>query len=120
VASVTHELSREFHDGLVRGIEELARLGYDATYFRRMIAAQGGVGAARRLVLNDSPSYGLVRLGEMERLELSIEARVLLPRYEELFDRRVREKATRKLRQFGCDIEATVRATEELWYSSAR
>ncbi|TWP49148.1 hypothetical protein FKR81_26145 [Lentzea tibetensis] len=118
------DLSIQFHRDLVRGVEELVRFGYDGTFLGRMLAAQGGVATARRLIINNMPSYGLWRLSEIERMEMSVEAWVLLPRYESLFDKQLREKAARKLRQFGCDVAETVHALEQhvdtVWYGSAR
>lgn len=118
------DLSIQFDRDLVRGVEELVPFGYEVSFFRRMLAAQGGVATARRLIMNNMPSYGLWRLSEADRMEMSVEAWVLLPRYESLFDRQLREKAARKLRQFGCDVDETVRALEvhvdTVWYGSAR
>ena len=99
-------LRQRFAADMVRGIDELSSQGYDATYFRRMLANHGPIEAVRRLVMASTPSSGLWRLQELHRLDLSAEMWVLLPWYEPLFAPGVREKAERKLRQLGVDVSA--------------
>ncbi|MBY8850519.1 hypothetical protein [Saccharothrix longispora] len=100
------ELARRFAGDMARGIAELARLGYDAKVFQGMVADHGAVDAARRLVLDPRPSYGLWRLKELRRLDSSVEMWVLLPWYEPLFADVVREAAERKLRLLDVDVAA--------------
>ncbi|MEU4444562.1 hypothetical protein AB0K14_12330 [Actinosynnema sp. NPDC050801] len=99
-------LALHFHQDMARGVVELARLGYDATVFRGMLVEHGAVEAARRLVLDPQPSYGLWRLKELRRLDTSVEMWVLLPWYEPLFGPEVREQAERKLRLLDVDVDA--------------
>jgi hypothetical protein len=98
------ELRHQFAGEMVRGADELARLGYDASRFRRMIADHGAVEAARRLALDPRPSEGLWRLQRMHRLDMSVEMWVLLPWYEPLFDQAVLDQAERKLDLLGVDV----------------
>jgi len=102
------ELARLFGADMRRGIAELARRGYDATLFRRMIGEHGPVEAARRLVLDPAPSYGLWRLQQLGRLDMSVEMWVLLPDYEPLFSMEVREQAERKLRALRVDVDTEI------------
>ncbi len=97
-------LVTRFGADMRRGIAQLSTLGYDATYFRRMLGEHGPVEAARRLVLDPVPSYGLWRLKELGRLDMSVEMWVLLPWYEPLFSPRVREQAEKKLAALGVDV----------------
>jgi hypothetical protein len=99
-------LTQRFGADMRRGIAELARQGYDATYFKRMLGEHGPVEAARRLVSDPTPSYGLWRLHEMGRLDTSVEMWVLLPWYEPLFTPEVRTSAQEKLRALGIDVTA--------------
>ena len=99
------ELERRFNKDMVRGIAELAGLGYPATIFLRMLADHGAVEAAKRLVLDPQPSYGLWRLRDLKRLDTSVEMWVLLPWYEPLFDESVRDQAERKLRLLDVDVD---------------
>jgi hypothetical protein len=99
-------LTKSFGADVRRGLAELSGLGYDATFLRRMLDNHGPVDAARRLVM--APSDGLMRLKALERLDMSVEMWVLLPWYEPLFSKEVRDKATRKLRQLGVDVPAEI------------
>lgn len=99
------ELATRFTRELLDGVDELAKLGYNATYFKRMIAAHGGVYTARRLITDTKQSDGLWQLLQLDRLDMSVEMWVLLPWYEPLFDYPLREKARRKLRQLGVDVD---------------
>ena len=103
------ELGKRFGADMVRGIAELSRLGYDASLFRRMLGDHGPVEAARRLVLDPVPSYGLWRLQGLNRLDASVEMWVLLPWYEPLFGQEVRDQAERKLALLGVDVEVELR-----------
>jgi hypothetical protein len=105
-AGAIEELTQRFGVDMRRGITELSRLGYDATLFRRMLGDHGPVEAARRLVLDPVPSYGLWRLQQLGRLDTSVEMWVLLPEFEPLFSAEVREQAERKLRALGVDAAA--------------
>lgn len=91
-------LRRRFNTEMIRGVNELAQLGYNASIFRRMLADHGAVEAARRLALDPTPSEGLWHLQRMHKLEMSVEMWVLLPWYEPLFAPDVRERAEGKLR----------------------
>ncbi|MGB3442336.1 MAG: hypothetical protein WBA97_26645 [Actinophytocola sp.] len=99
-------LAKRFGADMRRGIAELSNQGYDATYFRRMLGDHGPVETARRLVTDPKPSYGLWKLQQMNRLDLSVEMWVLLPWYEPLFAPEVRQLAEAKLRALGVDVAA--------------
>lgn len=100
----TAALAKRFGADMRRGIADLSNLGYDATYFRRMLGDHGPVEAARKLVLDPVPSYGLWRLKELGHLDMSVEMWVLLPWYEPLFAPEVREQAANKLTALGVDV----------------
>ncbi|WP_143139020.1 hypothetical protein [Lentzea waywayandensis] len=74
-----------------------------------MLTDHGAVEAARRLVLDPKPTYGLWRLQELDRLDASVEMWVLLPWYEPLFDQSIREQAERKLRLLDVDVDRELR-----------
>jgi hypothetical protein len=101
----TDALAKRFGADMARGIDALADR-YNPTLFRRMVAEHGPVEAARRLVLDPKPSYGLWRLQELGRLDLSVEMWVQLPWYEPLFEPEVREQARRKLEMLNVDVPA--------------
>lgn len=100
----------EFHQAMVR-IYERAReeIGYTATRFLQMVLREGGVATARKL-LQSPLSDGFTTLYGKERLDLSMEAHVLLPRFEQLFNADQRDEARRRLEGCGFGIERWLRA----------
>jgi len=96
----------EFHDAMVRGPQQLRALGYNPTRFIQMVAEFGGVGAAHALLSGPASSDGFTQLWEMGRLDMSVEANVLLPWFEELFATEELANARRKLEAHGFDVEA--------------
>jgi hypothetical protein len=98
------DLRRRFARDMERGIAELARLGYNAHYFHQMLRDYPADEVARRLVLAQQPSYGLWRLNELRRLDMSVEMWVLLPWYEELFHADIRRQAEDKLRLLDVNV----------------
>lgn len=94
-------LEASFHQAMLDGYDQLAKLGYRATYFLRMVQELGGVQAARQLVTSDSYSEGFTRLWEMGRLDLSVEAFVLKPEYSALFTDDERTHARQHLTDMG-------------------
>lgn len=99
------DLRRKFASDMHRGVRELARLGYHAHLFHQMLLDYSADEAARRLVLARDPSYGLWRLKELKKLDMSVEMWVLLPWYQPLFDEDVRDKARTKLRLLDVDVD---------------
>lgn len=78
--------------------------GYVASYFIQMVSELGGLETARQLLRAPAPSEGFTTLWEKKRLDLSVEYHVLLPQFEHLFDRREREIAYRRLKDYGFDV----------------
>lgn len=96
------QLEAEFHRAMT-GLHERTKreTDYSGTYFARMVAELGGVEAARRLVTTSKPSVGFTRLWELERLDLSVEAHVVDPRFAPIFTRREVDAARLRLEQYG-------------------
>lgn len=91
---------------MVAGIATLEReLSYNPTRFAQMLGGYGVVGAAKRLLSSHEYSEGFTTLWEHRRLDLSVEAFVLLPWHRELFDEDERATAERRLREHGFDVE---------------
>ncbi len=84
-------------------VYERARLeaGYRATYFLQMLSELGGLETARQLLASSSPSEGFTALWERQRLDLTVEARVIKPEYEPLFTEDERETARKRLNDLG-------------------
>ena len=75
-------------------------LSYNATRFLQLVEAKGGVQAAKQL-LTGPPSEGFATLWEKGRLDLSMEAHILQPEFQDLFTDAERRIAEERLRQFG-------------------
>ena len=59
--------------------------GYNATVFMRMLQDRGALETARYLIHTAKPSDGFTALWQKGRLDLTVEAHVLQPRFEPLF-----------------------------------
>lgn len=95
------EIGRRFTADVVeRYSRAKIELGYNAKQLLHLVDELGGIGAAQRIVGADRPSDGFIRLWENRRLDLSLEALVLSPEYEELFDESILSKAERRLGEF--------------------
>ena len=77
--------------------------GYNAMYFHEMLSEHGGVATARKLLADQTIQYGLKKLWECRRLDLTVECLVLDKRFESLFDEHEREEARRRLQECGFD-----------------
>lgn len=82
-------------------IEAKRSCRYNATYLLHMLTELGGVETAKRLLASDNPAAGLTTLWECGRLDLSVEAKVLLPEFAELFTEEERAVAKARLQAFG-------------------
>ncbi|NEA27520.1 hypothetical protein [Actinomadura bangladeshensis] len=97
-----HEREREFHRAMVAIYQTAKReLGYNATRFLQMVSNEGGLAAAKQLLWSDTPSDGFTTLWDHGRLDLTVEAHVLRPEYEEFFTDADRQKARERLEQYG-------------------
>ncbi len=77
---------------------------YKPTYFIRMVHERGGIGAARALLHAVKPAAGLTTLWEKRRLDLSVEAVVLLAPWSALFTDEERATARKRLRDLGYTV----------------
>lgn len=85
------------------GIYRRARdeAGYTATRFLNMVTEQGGLEAARTLLYAEGVSEGYAALFMRGRLDLTMEAMILEPEWDELFTEEEREIAKKRLEQYG-------------------
>ncbi|PYM20425.1 MAG: hypothetical protein DMD81_01740 [Candidatus Rokuibacteriota bacterium] len=93
------DLEERFESEMVEIVYRRAgrETGYWASYFLRAVRRHGGVAAARRLLGGATPSKGLVKLRDKNRLDLAMEALVLKPEYATLFTDEERAIAARRL-----------------------
>ncbi|MBM7168603.1 hypothetical protein JQK87_09280 [Streptomyces sp. G44] len=119
---MTSEAERQFHRAMVLGVARLKReISYNATRFMEMVGELGGAEAARQLLRGRDGSDGFTTLWEHGRLEMSVEAFVLLPWYRELFTEEQLKTAERRLREHRFDVERFLRASTQsppVWVAS--
>lgn len=110
---MSSERERQFHRDTICSAERLKReIGYNATRFIQMVGEMGGVEAARHLLQCPNASDGFTTLWEHRRLEMSVEAHVLLPWYRELFTEEQLGIAEQRLREHGFDVDALLTRAE--------
>ena len=78
---------------------------YEATDFIQMMNDRGGTAAARALLHSSKPDQGLTTLWERGRLDLSVEAQVCHPKWQDLFTEEEIAIAEERLRGFGYSQE---------------
>jgi len=79
----------------------LAEVGYNAAYFRSMLAEHGPLATAHKLLAAPAVSDGFAALWEHGRMDLTVEAVVVEPQFAELFSADEIAVARRRLEQFG-------------------
>lgn len=95
---VQREFAGRMTDVYRRG---LAEAGYNATYFRSMLAELGPLATAHKLLAAPAVSDGFAALWERGRMDLTVEAVVVEPQFAELFSSDEIAVAQRRLEQFG-------------------
>jgi hypothetical protein len=78
-----------------------SEVGYNATYFLRMLTDYGPMDTARRLIASTQPSEGFTQLWERKRLDLTVEAQVLRPEFATLFTEDELMKCRARLSEYG-------------------
>ena len=97
-------LEDRFHQEMLRIYEEAKEFGYHPNYFLRMIVAEGGLSAAKHLLVGDKLSDGFVRLWEDQRLDLSVEALAIRDPWSALFTHEELAEAQRRLDGSGYNL----------------
>ena len=95
-------LEKKFNDDMNQiYIRAKRELRYNATRFMQLVSDKGGLLAAKELIKKDGGTYGFEVLWENRRLDLSVEAHVLKPEYQELFSNEEIEICRIRLKEFG-------------------
>ncbi|MFH9216291.1 hypothetical protein OG944_02610 [Streptomyces anulatus] len=101
---------RQFHLDMVAGAQRLKReIGYNPVRFAQMLGEIGGVATAKQLLRGRDASDGFTTLWSARRLDVSVEAFVLLPWYENLFTDAERDTARRRLEAHKFDMARYLR-----------
>jgi hypothetical protein len=77
---------------------------YNPTIFFRMLCDRGGLQTAKDLLATPKPSEGYTKLWELGRLDLTVEALVINPRWQNLFTPDELATARKRLNQYGYTI----------------
>ena len=94
------ELESNFEAKMFRLYEDAKRLGYKANDFLGMVRKLGGVAAAKKLLAKEKfIQEGIIKLYELKRLDLSVEASVLKPEYKDLFTEAELATAQKRLKE---------------------
>ena len=98
-------LQNKFNQEVFEAVEESKKIGYIPTRFIQMLqqANNNAVEVVQRLVIKEATS-GLEKLWEKGRLELSMEAIMIKPEYNELFSTEIVDVCKKKLKKFGYKI----------------
>jgi hypothetical protein len=109
-----NELERRFHAAMVAAVEASRReAGYNPTYFARMLAGYGGVGAARRILADPEMKSGFTTLYLADRLDLTVEAHVIKPEFAPLFTEEEIERAKAVLKEHHYDVGEDLEAAAD-------
>jgi len=103
LAEETTDLAQGFHQEMLGVYERVTAAcpGYRPTYFLQMVVDRGGLDAARALLAQERVSDGFTELWKRRRLDLSMEALVLQPRWRPLFTTAELTEARRRLTEAG-------------------
>jgi len=95
-------LEKAFHCDMLQIYQRAKEeCGYNATRFLQMVANDGGLRTAQKLLDTATPSDGFVELWKNRRLDLSMENLVLNPKYRSLFSQQEIETAKERLNAYG-------------------
>jgi len=96
------QIITDFEGAVWVAIEESTKTGYNPTGFKGMITTHGGVyNASRQLLVLNGLSEGIIKLWEMNRLDLSIEAIILRRCFFQIFTNDQLDTARRRLTELG-------------------
>lgn len=99
----SHNLVRDFDHAMMQiYVQAKQQAGYTATRFYQMLDEHGGVETARRLL--PQMSDGFTELYRRNRLDLTVEALVLKPKWHDLFSVEERQMARDRLHECGMDM----------------
>jgi hypothetical protein len=104
------KLINEFHKDMLKIYENAKKeCGYNASRFIQMVANEGGYNVAKKFIHSNTPSDGFIKLWELNRLDLTVEALILKEKYQPLFSNEEREIVKNRLKEYGYDVEQSDR-----------
>ncbi|WP_066309180.1 hypothetical protein [Bacillus sp. FJAT-29814] len=100
---------QDFHKAMV-DIYNLAlkHCHYRATRFLQMVANEGGLKTAKKLLKENKISDGFMNLLQNNRLDLTVEALVIKVEFKHLFTDTEIEEATQRLKNYGYEPDKII------------
>ena len=95
------ELEKNFHEKMLYICREANKQGYNPTIFASMVNEYGGVKAAKKLVIQEDPTDGFLRLYMMKRLDLTAENFVTDEEFRCLFTEDEVKISKNRLKEYG-------------------
>ena len=95
------ELEDKFHQEVLSIYDDAQELGYRPTHLLRMLHQKRGREVAKQLIRSTQTTEGFIRLWELQRLDITVEAKVLLPEYHDLFTDEERQICKERLEKYG-------------------
>ena len=96
------QLETDFHNAMLDVYRRSkSEAGYSAVRFLSMVAERGGLETARYLLHAPTVSEGYTALWERGRLDLTVEAVILEPKWRGLFSEAELRVAVARLREYG-------------------
>jgi len=95
------ELERKFHEDMLSIYDVSQKLGYRPRHLLSIVFEKGGRQAAKQLIQSSQPTEGFLKLWKLNRLDISVEAKVLLPEYQDLFTEEERQICKKRLDEYG-------------------
>lgn len=104
--SIGDDAVRSFHRTVVDAYNTARKeCGYNASVFIQLIHEHGAFKVAKDFLVKNKATTGFEKLWEKQRLDLTIEASVLLPQYKVLFTAAERRAAFERLKEYGYVIQ---------------
>ena len=99
---INEQIIKDFNNDMIAIYRKTKEeCNYKPSYFLQLVEREGGYAAAKQLLANKDTQYGLTKLYELNRLDLSMEALVVSEKYSCLFSEFEFKTAERRLKQFG-------------------
>ncbi|MBY0120919.1 EVE domain-containing protein [Bacillus sp. S/N-304-OC-R1] len=99
------QLSVDFHKEMLIIYDKSKTIGYVPTKFRQMVANEGGLRTAKKLINSKNLSDGFAELARLGRLDLTVESLILQRKYKPLFTKEELLIARERLSQLGYHFE---------------
>lgn len=95
-------LEKEFHQEMLAIYQNAKKeCHYNAMRFLQMVANNGGLVTAKKLLATELPSDGFTELWDCCCLNLTVEALVVRPKYQPLFTQEENEISHKRLSEYG-------------------